>query len=286
MRKPRKKRKNRYQESTFGLLRGIFAHFVVFWPFLRFFALSYYSVPLLRVYYQLVNGRWLRLEKIEITGTRKLDRVEILNTMGLKKGQCTLSINAKEAAESLRKLPEVREAEVRLDLRGRVEASIVERTAAAIVACGDRNMEMDVDGILFSEATPDDGGTAPLITGLCGPGAKKGDSIAPESLGQIKELLAAIDNSKSWLSGTAISECRWSETGFTLVMGERAVPVELGKDGLRQKITKLRKVIFNSERPGVNGSCDKNRSRLSWQDVSRDISAPSPGSGEAAGLRS
>jgi cell division septal protein FtsQ len=252
MRKPRKKRKNRYQESTFGLLKG---NFRAFRGFLAFFAIFCFIIllgsALSRVYYQLVNGRWLRLEKIEITGTRKLDRVEILNTMGLKKGQCTLSINTKEAAESLRKLPEVREAEVRLDLRGRVETSIVERTAAAIVACGDRNMEMDVDGILFSEATPDDGGTAPLITGLCGPGAKKGDSIAPESLGQIKELLAAIDNSKSWLSGTAISECRWSETGFTLVMGERAVPVELGKDGLRQKITKLRRVIFTLNAQGL-----------------------------------
>jgi cell division septal protein FtsQ len=143
----------------------------------------------------------------------------------------------------LRKLPEVREAEVRLKLSGCVDVSVVERTPAAIVKCGDLNMQMDLDGILFSEAIQDEKAQAPFITGLCGPGLKKGDSIAAGSLEQIRELLSAIDNSKSWLSGTAISECKWTGNGFTLVMGERAVPVDIGKDALAQKIAKLRKVI-------------------------------------------
>ena len=35
----------------------------------------------------------------------------------------------------------------------------------------------------------------------------------------------------------------WNEHGFTLVLGERAVPVDIGEDDFEQKITKLRKVI-------------------------------------------
>jgi cell division protein FtsQ len=244
MRKPRKKRKNRYQESTFGHLKG---NFRAFRSFLAFFAVFGFVIllgsGLSRLYHQLVNAHWLRLERIEITGIKKLDRTEILDAMGVKKGQCTLGINIEQVSESLRNLPEVREADVRLELRGQLKASIVERTPAAIVQCGDQNMLMDLDGVLFSEAAPDEKGLAPFITGLCGAGLKKGDTVAAESLGQMKELLSAIDSSKSWLSGTAIDECMWSENGFTLVLGERSVPVDIGKDAFAQKIAKLRKVI-------------------------------------------
>ena len=102
---------------------------------------------------------------------------------------------------------------------------------------------MDPDGILFSDEAPDRNELLPLITGLCDSGSRKGDSIAARGLEEIRQLLAAVDNSKSWLSGTAINECRWSENGFTLILGERAVPVDFGKDAFEQKIAKLRKVI-------------------------------------------
>jgi hypothetical protein len=104
-------------------------------------------------------------------------------------------------------------------------------------------MQMDLDGILFSEATPGANGALPLITGFCGSNPNKGDPVAARTLEQIRELLSAIDSSKNWLSGTAINECRWSENGFTLVLGERAVLVDIGKGAFEQKITKLRKVI-------------------------------------------
>jgi len=242
--KPRKKRKNRYQESAFGQLkgnflafRGFFAVFVVFC-----FVVSLGSA-LSRLYQQLVSAPWLKLEKIEITGAKRLDRPVILNAIGLKRGQCTLSINTEQVANSLRRLPELREAEVRLELRGCLAVAIMEREPAAVVKCGDRDMLMDLEGALFSEATPDERGLLPYITGLCSPDLNKGDSIAAGSLAQIRGLLSAIDNSKSWLSARAINECRWDENGFTLIVGERGVAVSIGQDGFEQKITKLRKVI-------------------------------------------
>jgi len=198
---------------------------------------------LIRLYQALLEAPWLRLEEIEITGIEKADRLEILNTMGLTRGLCTLDINTGQAAERLRKLPEISEASVRIESHRRLVVEILERKAVALVRCGDRIMQMDQDGILFSKEPPDKNESLALITGLCDSGLKKGDSIAARSLDEIMQLLAAVDNSKSWLSGTAINECRWSENGFTLIMGERAVPVDIGKDAFEQKITKLRKVI-------------------------------------------
>jgi cell division septal protein FtsQ len=244
MAKTRKKRRNKYQEST---LRRLKANFRVFLGFSTVFAMFCIVVllgaGLARLYQEMLDAPWLRLEEIEISGADQVDRLDILNAMGLKRGQCTLDISTEQAAERLRKLPEIKEASVRIESHRRLVAEIVEREPAALVKCGDRVMQMDIDGILFSDTAPNKNESLPLITGLCDPGCKKGDQIGARSLEVIRQLLAAVDNSKNWLSGTAINECRWSESGFTLVLGERAVPVDIGKDAFEQKITKLRKVI-------------------------------------------
>jgi cell division protein FtsQ len=242
--KTKKKRKNRYQESTLRRLKGNFRTFRGFFVvFAGFCFVVLLGAALSHLYHEMVSAPWLKLEKIEITGLKKLDRSDILDAIGLRRGQCTLNISTEQAAERLRKLPAVREASMSLELSGRLAVDIVERVPAAIVKCGDQNMQMDFDGILFSEATSDGNGALPLITGLCASNPGKGAPVAAHSLEQIRELLAAIDSSKSWLSGTAINECRFSENGFTLVLGERAVPVDIGKGAFEQKITKLRKVI-------------------------------------------
>ena len=242
--KTRKKRKNRYQESPFRCFRGCFRTFrgfiVVFGGFCFIVLLG---AGLSRLYHEMLGAPWFKLEQIEITGLKNLDRFEVLNTMGLEKGQCTLNIGIVQVTERLKKLPAVRQACVRLESRGRIVAEIVEREPAAVVRCGGKDMQMDSEGILFSEAAPDEKSPLPLLTGLCDSNINLGDPVPARSLGQIRELLSAIDSSKSWLSGTAISECRWNENGFTLVMGERAVPVDIGKGAFEQKIAKLRKVI-------------------------------------------
>ncbi len=242
--KTRKKRKNRYQESPFRCLKGGFCVFQGFFVvFAGFCFVVLLGAGLSRLYNKLIGAPWFKLEQIEITGLNNLDRSEILNTMGLERGQCTLNIGVVQVTERLKKLPAVRQACVRFESRGHIVAEIVEREPAATVRCGGKDMQMDVEGILFSEAAPDEKRPLPLITGLCDPNIKLGDSVPQRSLGSIRELLSAIDSSKSWLAGTAISECRWNENGFTLVLGERAVPVDIGKDAFEQKIAKLRKVI-------------------------------------------
>jgi len=242
--KPRKKRKNRYQESTFRRLKGNLRAFQSFFVvFIGFCFVIVLGAGLSRLYRGILQAPCFKLEEIEITGIKRLDRSEILNTMGLSKGQCALSINTGQVTWRLKQAPAVRDASVRIESPGRMVVAIVEREPVAFVKCGDRCMQMDIDGVLFSEAAAEEKGALPLVTGLCDSNLKTGDQIPPRSLGLIKELLSAVDNSKSWLAGTAINECAWSENGFTLVLGERAVPVDIGKEAFEQKIAKLRKVI-------------------------------------------
>src|SRR5208283_1810566 len=91
--KTRKKRKNRYQESPFRCFRGCFRAFrgfiVVFSGFCFIVLLG---AGLSRLYHEMLGAPWFKLDQIEITGLKNLDRFEVLNTMGLEKGQCTLNI--------------------------------------------------------------------------------------------------------------------------------------------------------------------------------------------------
>jgi cell division septal protein FtsQ len=244
MLKSKKFKRNRYQESTRDRFKGNFRAFCDFFVIFTWFCFVVaLGAGLSQLYYRIVSGQWFKLEHIDITGTKRLTRTEVLDTMGLKRGECALGINVRRVVNRLDRLPVVDKASVRLDWRGRMVAAIVERKPVAVVACEGSNMLMDSEGVLFAALSPDQKNSLPLMTGLCDSPVKTGDSIATDNLQPILELLSAIDDSKSWLSSSAIDECRWTKSGLTLIMGQRAVPVHVGKDAFQQKLAKLKNVI-------------------------------------------
>ncbi len=241
MLKPRKLRKNKYQESTLDRFRGNFRPFRDFLAvFVWFCFVVALGAGLSRLYSRVVNGQWLELEKVDITGTHRLSRGEVLDAMGLGRGECTLGIDTQRVAARLGRLPVVDKAEVILDWRGSVAAHIEERKPVAVVVCAGHDMLMDSEGVLFAEVKKPNH-SLPLITGLCDTEVRPGDSISDDGKQHIEALLSALEG--SWLSNAAIDECRWSAGGFTLIMGQRAVPVNFGKSGYKQKLAKLKDVI-------------------------------------------
>ena len=242
--KPRKMKKNKYQESTLERFRGNFR------PFRDFFALFAWfcfvvalGAGLSQLYHRIVDMQWLKLEEIDITGIKRLNRTEVLDAMGLRRGQCALGIDTQRVAGRLNRLPVVDKASVNLDWRGRIAAAIVERKPVAVVECGARDMLMDSKGFLFAETKPGKKHSFPLVTGLCESNVRTGDWVSAGSMQHIGELLSAVGDSKSWLSSAAIGECRWTAGGFTLIMGQRAVPVNFGKEGFKRKLAKLKNVM-------------------------------------------
>lgn len=221
-----------------------------FRPFSDFFAVFAWfcfvvalGAGLSQLYYEIVNAPWFKLEKVDITGIKRLNRTEVLDAMGMRRGECVLGIDAQRVADRLDRLPVVDKASVKLDWRGRIVAAIVEREPVAVVECGGSDMLMDSKGVLFAEAKPGKKHSFPLVTGLCDSNVRTGDSVSALSLQRIGELMSAVENSKSWLSSTSIDECRWTASGFTLIMGQRAIPVNFGKDDFKRKLAKLKDVI-------------------------------------------
>ena len=246
--KSKKKRSNRYQESRTKRLRENFRKFrAIIGFFAGFCLLLLLGAGLSRLYHALLDVPWLKVEEIEISGIKKLDRFMVLNTIGIKKGECILNLRMGPVAERLRSLHMVKSASVRLDIPGRIVAEIAEREPIAAIQCANSRLLMDDQGILFARVVPEETLTVPIVTGICGAGLKEGSTVPFRDLGHIQELVAALEQSRNWLTSGTVRECQWNANGFTLVLGERSVPVDIGKDQFAGKLAKLRRVIKTLE---------------------------------------
>ncbi|MEM5789838.1 MAG: FtsQ-type POTRA domain-containing protein, partial [Syntrophobacteraceae bacterium] len=195
-----------------------------------------------RLYYALLDAPWLKVEEIEIAGLKKLDRNRALDVMGVSRGECILNLRMGSISDRLKGLSIVKTASVRLDLPGRIVAEVIEREPFALIK-GDELFMMDGEGILFDRAVSDEHRSVPLITGISGAGLKEGDSIPARHLNRIRELVVALNGASNWLPATSVVECRWSTVGFTLVLGERGVPVEVGHENFSGKLARLKRVV-------------------------------------------
>ncbi|MFZ2446763.1 MAG: cell division protein FtsQ/DivIB [Syntrophobacteraceae bacterium] len=243
MTKSRKKKRNQYRENRIRILkrkiRGV-------WPILAicggFCLVLFLSAGLSRLYHSLLDAPWLKVEEIEIAGLKSLERTKILDSMGVSRGECILNLRMGPVAERLKALPTVKSASVRLDLPGRIVVEIAEKEPLALVKGNDFYL-MDENGMLIARALPEENRRLVLITGLCGPKLKEGDSIPARHLGRVKEVISALNEARHWLPASSVKECRWDPGGVTLVLGERGVPVEIGQENVSRKLARLKKVI-------------------------------------------
>ncbi len=243
MTKSRKKKRNKYQENRIRVLK---AKIRKSWPILAAFAgfclILLLSAGVSRLYYALQDVPWLKVEEIEITGLKKLERTQVLNSMGVSRGECILNLRMGPIADRIKTLPTVKSVSVRLDLPARIVVDIAEKEPLALVKGGDFYL-MDENGILFERGLPEANRQLPLITGMCGPKFKEGDSIPSQHLGRVKEVIAALNDSRDWLPASSMRECQWNPSGFTLILGERGVPVEVGQEDFPRKIARLKQII-------------------------------------------
>jgi len=216
------------------------------WPilatFVGFCLILILGAGLTRLYYTLLDAPWLKVEEIEIAGLKKLDRTQVLDTMGVARGECILNLRLGPVVERLKAIPTVKSASVRLDLPGRIVVEISEREPLAVLGGGDLYL-VDEDGLLFARSLPEDNRHLPLITGICGPNVKEGDFVPAQHLKRVKELIAALHGARNWLAASSTLECQWNPGGFTLVLGERGVPVDVGQDNFSRKLARLKEVV-------------------------------------------
>ncbi len=244
MTKSRKKKRNKYQENRIKVLKKrIRKSLPIMAIFAGFCLILFLSAGLSRLYYALQDMPWLKVEEIEIAGLKKVERTRVLDTMGVSRGECILNLRMGLIADRIKQIPAVKSASVRLDMPGRIVVEIVEAEPLALMKGGESYYLMDENGTLFDRSLPETSRNLPIITGMCSPRLKEGDTIPGHNLSRVKELVSALNESRSWLPPSSVGECKWSLSGFTLVLGERGVPVEVGQESFFKKIARLKQII-------------------------------------------
>ncbi|MCU0587859.1 MAG: FtsQ-type POTRA domain-containing protein [Syntrophobacteraceae bacterium] len=206
-------------------------------------ALLIFSAVLARAYHALLDGPWFRLEEVEISGLKTVERGEILNALGIPRNASLLTMDISERAKALNAIPWLLASSVKVDWPHRVMVEVTEREPFAVVFA-DRFLVMDADGGLFAETAPNEHPSLPLVTGFSGSGLKVGDRLPAEPLEGVKRLMAALAATRGWFPLNQISECRWhNEEGIILYTTVKAIPIELGWEDYELKLGRLQKVL-------------------------------------------
>jgi len=201
------------------------------------------SAGLVRGYHAALDAPLLRVEEIQITGTRHLERRDILNVLGVEKGACILNVKTSQLRRRLCAMPWVRHAGVELDFPGSILVRIEERNPVAIVHTEDLFL-MDEEGRLFVRDRLENHPGLLYVTGFSALGLKEGDFLPREPLKQLKGLLGSLAQIRGSLPPQLISECHWrGEEGFTIYTAPSAVPVQLGSQEFDLKLERLQMVL-------------------------------------------
>lgn len=201
------------------------------------------SAALAHSYHALLDGPWFRLEEVEISGLKNVDRKEVLNVLGIPRDVSLLTVKVPERAKALNAIPWFRASMVKLNLPDRIVVEVTEREPVAVIFA-DEFFLMDEEGRLFVKTAVEAYPRLPLITGFSGMGLKQGDYLPAEPLGAFRKLMAALAASQGWLPLNQISECRWhNEEGFILYTTLKAIPIEFGWEDYDQKLARLQKIL-------------------------------------------
>jgi cell division protein FtsQ len=187
---------------------------------------------------------------IEIEGTRRLMRQDVLATAGIHEGDNLFSLDIEKAEKALIESPWVSSARVTRRLPGTVRVHLVERDPRAIGVIGGRNFLVSSDGVPFKELGRGDPHDLPVITGI-GVQALARDRRAEtarivETLG-LFQAYEKLPVAKKY----PVQEAHLNSTGdVTLVVGEAGTTLHLGSGPFKRKLLRAERVLEKTLRLG------------------------------------
>lgn len=185
---------------------------------------------------------FLRLERVDVTGIKKLTRDEILSAASVKIGDDLLGIRLSRMGEQLTKNPWVASVRVRRNFPHSLSIDVLERQPVGVVSMG-YLYYLDSRGEIFKPLQEGDSLDFPVITGLAEEDLLRDPAGAKETLNGVLALLEHLKKERSGISLADISELHYDKGfGYTLFTINKGLPIRLGMDGFSDKLDRLAKV--------------------------------------------
>lgn len=193
------------------------------------------------VYELVTTATPFRLERIEITRTKRLTRDEIIALAGVKLGDPLLRLDLGRMAEHMEKNPWIETLKIRRRLPAALTIEISEREPVAVVNMG-YLYYLDTKGEIFKPLTEGDRLDFPVITGITG------EDLGKDPAGSKQMLQSALSIMALLRAGTVfrledVSEIHLDKGyGITLFTALGGIPVKLGNGEYNEKLARFSRI--------------------------------------------
>jgi cell division protein FtsQ len=236
------------EEQRAGRRRWL--EFLVWWP-LRGLMLAGLGAGLgagaYTLTYYLRTSPALSVRCIEVHGTRRASRDDLLRLAGLSEGANVFAVDLAVAERRLERHPWVSRAVVRRVVPDRLVVEIEEHAPAALVSL-EAVYVADPHGRLFMRLQPGDGLDLPVLTGF-GREEFREEPARVERALRAGLALASAAEATACLGGRRVAEVHHDELmGFSLVLDPGAVSVRLGREDPADRLPWLCRLLEDLER--------------------------------------
>jgi cell division protein FtsQ len=220
------------------------------WPGILWFPLGLAGIAgvglgMVLLYYQLLTSPFFcikDIKNIEITGTQRFSRSQILEMAHLDARTNLLALKPALVEHALMAHPWIAKAEVSRHWPNHLTLRLTERIPLALVQLDDLYY-IDKTGSLFKPSSPSDPHDFPVITGLSREQFPAGQNSPSILVSQTLALLELLQNTTGPLKSSLVAEINVDpERGFTMYISGFKTAFYLGSKDLSEKIKKLTKV--------------------------------------------
>lgn len=195
---------------------------------------------------------FLRLDRIEVSGQKRLKQEEILAAASVKVGDDLLSLRLTRIGEQLVKNPWIESVRVRRSFPHSLSISVVEREPVGIVSMG-YLYYLDGKGEIFKPLQEGDRLDYPVITGLSEEDVQRDPAGSKETLKVMLGLLDQLRGNRTGITLADISELHYDKGfGYTLFTVNRGLPIRLGMSAFNEKLVRLSR-IYGELQPQITG---------------------------------
>lgn len=185
---------------------------------------------------------FLRLERIEVAGVKKLTHEEILSAASVRIGDDLLGLKLSRMGEQLAKNPWIASVKIRRYFPHALSIDIVERQPVGIVSMG-YLYYLDTKGDIFKPLQEGDMLDFPVITGLVEDDLLRDPAGAKETVKGMLVLLAQLQKERNGIRIADISELHYDKGfGYTIFTINGGLPIRLGMNGFSDKLDRLAKI--------------------------------------------
>ncbi len=184
---------------------------------------------------------FLRLERIEVAGVKRLTRDEVISLSTARSGDDMLGLKLRQMGEHIGKNPWVARVQIRRTFPNTLTIAVQEREPVAVINMGFLYY-VDGQGEVFKPLTVGDSLDYPILTGFSEEEMAKDPSGSRDGVRAALGLIGLLRNDEKF-NLAEVSEIHFDKVyGFTLFTQRSGVPVKLGNSDFPAKLQRLARI--------------------------------------------